>query len=296
MSSLSEPATTPLSPENQVELKALRRHLRRASGFSLAFVVVNHPSTRDEVVRELAVATGGVAIRLRRGAGGPVPQIEAALGDTAPPVVFLLELESLVDDGPSPALDNLNLNRDFLARRLACPLVILGPAWLAATLARGATDLWSVRSNVFELVGDADAGRASVEHASRGLTWEVTAEEREPRPACSRTWRRKRSSRARTTLGTWPRWRRREATPPACWTATRRPRGSTTRRWSSTARSATAWARPMPSGAWATPPACWTATRRPRGAITRRWCCTARSATGWARPTPSTPWATPPAC
>lgn len=107
-----------------------------------------------------------------------MPQIEAALGGDPPRAVFLLELDSLVGDGPSPALDNLNLNRDYLARRLACPLVILGPAWLAWVLAREATDLWSVRSNVFELVGDAEAGRATVEETSSALTWEVGPDER----------------------------------------------------------------------------------------------------------------------
>ena len=178
MSRLSHPATSPVSPENQVEMAALNRHLRRATGFSVAFVVVNHPSSRDEVVREVAATSSGVVVRLRRGAGGPVPQIESALGDARPPAVLLVDLESLVDEGPSPALDNLNLNRDFFARRLACPLVVFGPAWLAAALARDATDLWSVRSNVFELVGDTEAGLASVEHAGRSLDWEIAPEER----------------------------------------------------------------------------------------------------------------------
>ena len=168
-----------LSPQNTVEVAALLRHLHRTRGFSLALVVVNHPTTRDEVLTHLVRATVGLEVRLRRGAGGPVSQVEASLGSGSPTAVFLVGLELLVEDGPSAALDNLNLNRDFLARRLACPLVILGPAWLAGSLARGATDLWSVRSNVFELVGDAKAGRATIEDAAHALTWEAAPAERQ---------------------------------------------------------------------------------------------------------------------
>ncbi len=168
-----------LSPQNVVEVAAVQRHLRRTQGFSLALVVVNHASTRDEVLAHLVPATAGLEVRLSRGAGGPVPQIEAAVGTGPPTVVFLVGLELLVDGAPSVALDNLNLNRDFLARRLACPLVILGPAWLVGALAGGATDLWSVRSNVFELVGDAEAGGVTVEDATRALTWEAAPAERQ---------------------------------------------------------------------------------------------------------------------
>ena len=167
-----------LSPQNRVELAALSRHLRRAQGFSLAFVVVNHPAVRDQVLRELVDRSGGVTVRLRRDAGGPVPQITAALPPGSPAAVFVVDLETLVDDGPSPALDNLNLNRDFLARRLACPLVVLGPSWLAEAVSRRATDLWSVRSNVFEVVGDSRTGLVAVEEARDALAWEIPPEDR----------------------------------------------------------------------------------------------------------------------
>ena len=74
----------------------------------------------------------------------------------------------------------------FLARWLGCPFVILGPAWLAAALSRGATDLWSVRSNVFELAGGAPAGLATVAQASAELTWEQSPDDRHAGRRCDR--------------------------------------------------------------------------------------------------------------
>jgi hypothetical protein len=51
MAAVSAPVT--LSPENQVEFATLARMLELASGFTLAFVRVNHASLRDRLVEEL---------------------------------------------------------------------------------------------------------------------------------------------------------------------------------------------------------------------------------------------------
>jgi hypothetical protein len=169
------------SPANAVEIQALRRHLRRsAQSFSLVFVVVNHTPVRDWLVDSLTAAGDALAVRVQRGEGGPVPQIEAAIDrhGAAPRAVVLVGLEDLVLGGDAGALDNLNLNRDYLARRIACPLVVIGPASLAAAVSTAATDLWSVRSNVFELTGDAGTGLTSVEDSAGRRTWDATPEDR----------------------------------------------------------------------------------------------------------------------
>ncbi|HET7476744.1 MAG TPA: tetratricopeptide repeat protein [Dermatophilaceae bacterium] len=162
-----------LSPANRVELAVLHRHLRRSRGFSLAFVVVNHQSVLEALVADLRNTAATTIVRLVRGGGGPVTQLERQLDSAPAQALVLVGLEDLVDGFPAPALDNLNLNRDYLARRLACPLLVIAPAWLVSAMASSARDLWSVRSNLFEFVGDTEDALATVRASDADLGWEV---------------------------------------------------------------------------------------------------------------------------
>ena len=168
------------SGHNRAEYDAIARSVGRASGFSLSFVVVNHPSLRDDFAASLARDRDALVVRLRPGMGGSVAQLTgAAAGGAGAGPVVVTHLEDLVDDGPSSALDELNLNRDFLANSVERPLVIVGPSWLLRRVAHDAVDLWSVRSHVFELLGDATTGRESVKQARSALDWNTPPGERD---------------------------------------------------------------------------------------------------------------------
>ena len=77
------------------------------------------------------------------------------------------------------------------------------------------------------------------------------------------------------------------------WVKPRRLLSTTSRTWSSCERSATGGARAPPSVTSATPTRGWARTRRPLGTTSRRWLSSARSATGGARATSSATSATP---
>ena len=63
MAAVSAPVT--LSPENQVELATLTRMLELASGFTLAFVRVNHTSLRDRLAEAEEKVDGEIATLTR---------------------------------------------------------------------------------------------------------------------------------------------------------------------------------------------------------------------------------------
>ncbi|MEI2775643.1 MAG: hypothetical protein V9G19_06640 [Tetrasphaera sp.] len=97
------PGVTGLAGAAAVELDYLRRHLRRAHGFSLALVVSNHEALTRAVARDI-VADGGVVVDLDADGPGPVAQLEQALSGRTASRVVLLGLGRLLDDPRSPAL------------------------------------------------------------------------------------------------------------------------------------------------------------------------------------------------
>ena len=152
-------ASTTAADENRQELAALCRMLTRASGFRLGFAIANHPSVRNRIALDCERSCG---LRPRevtldeRAPEGIVAQLERAVGDDQPAALFVYGLESMLDlrMRQSPAMDLLNLNRDYCWRRFPWPVVFVAPLFAMREFARQAPDFWSGRTGVYRFIGD----------------------------------------------------------------------------------------------------------------------------------------------
>ncbi len=131
-----------LSELNRVELDALERLIRRADGFRLALAVVNHPSLRDRLAAELRedlldCRLTEVTLEPHNG-DGVVRALERAATDD-PGAVLVTGLGAPGE--VSPDLGELNLNRDYLRRAVACPVVFWLPDLALRAFVDSAADL-----------------------------------------------------------------------------------------------------------------------------------------------------------
>ncbi len=176
---MSAVATT-LTEENRQELAALCRMLTRASGFRLGFVVANHPSLRRRIILDCERACG---LRPRevtldeRAAEGIVAQLEQAVGDDQPAALFVSGLESMLDLRlrQSPAMDLLNLNRDYCWQRFPWPVVFVAPLFAVREFARQAPDFWSGRTGVYRFTGDRDDIKETLAGLGIDYNWSLKA-------------------------------------------------------------------------------------------------------------------------
>ena len=162
-------APTP-ADENRHELAALCRMLTRASGFRLGFAVANHPTLRRRIAQDCAQACGLHPREVTLDGQAPegiVAQLERAVGDDQPAALFVYGLESLLDLRlrQSPAMDLLNLNRDYCWQRFPWPVVFVAPLFAVREFARQAPDFWSGRTGVYRFTGD----RGDIKETLAGL-------------------------------------------------------------------------------------------------------------------------------
>ena len=149
-----------LSVENQVELTALCNMLELAGGFTLGFARVNHPKLRARLVEEIRRRLPGKAINELtldpRSESGVVAQLEEAVGHQKLDGVFLYGLDAMFDltTRQSPAMDVLNLNRNYFGKRFPFPVVFWLPEFAMRELSRQAPDFWAWRSGTYYFVGE----------------------------------------------------------------------------------------------------------------------------------------------
>src|ERR1022692_2862456 len=190
MASVSAPVA--LSPENQVELATLTRMLELASGFTLAFVRVNHASLRDRLVDELLgrfpqknILRLTLRPPLEDGTvvHGVVTQLEGAVGTGHPDAIFVFGLDTMFDPAArdSPALDILNLNRSYLAKRFSCPVVFWIAEFGMRELMSRAPDFWRIRSGTYHFVGESEDARATLGRVEDGIYWNLGLREKHER-------------------------------------------------------------------------------------------------------------------
>jgi tetratricopeptide (TPR) repeat protein len=173
-------AATTSAEENSQELAALCRMLTRSSGFRLGFVVANHPSLRRRIALDCERTCG---VRPRevtldgRAPEGIVTQLERAIGEDQPTALFVYGLESLLDLRlrQSPAMDLLNLNRDYCWQRFPWPVVFVAPLFAVREFARQTPDFWSGRTGVYRFTGDRDDIKETLAGLGIGYDWSLEA-------------------------------------------------------------------------------------------------------------------------
>jgi len=141
--------------DKTIELKAMVNMLRRAEGFTLAFVQCSYPIDRINIVAELRQILGDY----------PIAEIEfdkpiENLLDELIPILpeyndskalFIYGLERSInpDNKSHPMVANLNISRNLFPKYVSCPMIIWLPAYAISAILRGAPDFFSWRSAIF---------------------------------------------------------------------------------------------------------------------------------------------------
>jgi tetratricopeptide (TPR) repeat protein len=170
---------TGLEDRNRQELEALCRMLTRARGFRLGFAVANHPSLRERLAAQCRAACGVEPIlEVTLDPDHPqgiVAQLEQAVGEDRPAAMFVHGLQSMLDlrVRQSPAMDLLNLNRDYCWRRFPWPVVFVAPLFAVREFARQAPDFWSGYSGLYHFVGDREDVQQTLSSLEVDLDWSL---------------------------------------------------------------------------------------------------------------------------
>ena len=156
---LYNPFEAPL-PDEEANLAALTRSLRRAHRFGLIFAVCNQSDLRERLMRELTARLPEkniLQIPIRQ----PIENlmryvaesIESQSSETPPDAVFVYGLESwLPAHGDEPGagfVANLNLFRNNFPNHVPCPMILWLPQHILADIQDRAPDFASVRSGVY---------------------------------------------------------------------------------------------------------------------------------------------------
>lgn len=148
------------TPDEEANLAAMTRSLRRANGFGLIFAVCNQSDLRERLMRDLASRLPEKKI-LQLPIRQPIDSLyhyltetwETQTLETPLDAVFVYGLESWLpaygDEPGARFVSNLNLFRDNFPKVLSCPLVLWIPQHILTEIQDRAPDFASVRSGVY---------------------------------------------------------------------------------------------------------------------------------------------------
>ena len=141
--------------DKTIELKAMVNMLRRAEGFTLAFVQCNYPIDRINIVVELRQILDDYPIA-EIGFDKPIENLLDELIPILPEyndskALFIYGLERSInpDEKSHPMVANLNISRNLFPKYVSCPMIIWLPAYAISAILRGAPDFFSWRSAIF---------------------------------------------------------------------------------------------------------------------------------------------------
>ncbi|MGI8983652.1 MAG: tetratricopeptide repeat protein [Acidimicrobiales bacterium] len=170
-------AVTDVGRENELELRSLTTMAKLATGFTLGFVVTNQPRLADSARHALAAAVGEEGVGVLRLTAGDDDLLVAIRGAAGARSLLVTGVEELLDpkgEKRSLALGQLNLDRVALPAACPVPLVFVCARWALRELIRSASDVWSWRSGLYRLRGDAEA----IDEAVSGLVFDGSSDER----------------------------------------------------------------------------------------------------------------------
>jgi tetratricopeptide (TPR) repeat protein len=141
--------------DKTIELKAMVNMLRRAEGFTLAFVQCNYPIDRINIVAELRQILDDYPIAEIE-FDKPIENLLDELipflpkyNDSKALFIYGLERSINPDNKSHHTVANLNISRNLFPKYVSCPMIIWLPAYAISAILRGAPDFFSWRSAIF---------------------------------------------------------------------------------------------------------------------------------------------------
>jgi tetratricopeptide (TPR) repeat protein len=145
-----------VKPDDDTELMALARTIRRGKGFSLILARSNTPVRRTELtsrLREMLPSSDLMEIHLDHPVRHLLDYLRTVIPDKAPDAIFVSGLEesmrSLNRPEQSPLVLNLNASRNSFAEVVPCPLILWASDYVLTAISHGAPDFFAVRSGVY---------------------------------------------------------------------------------------------------------------------------------------------------
>ena len=140
--------------DKTIELRAMVNMLRRAEGFTLAFVQFSYPIDRINLVAELRQILGDypiAEIEFDKPIENLLDELIPILPEYNNKALFIYGLECSIDpDKKSHTMvANLNISRNLFPKYVSCPMIIWLPAYAISAILRGAPDFFSWRSAIF---------------------------------------------------------------------------------------------------------------------------------------------------
>jgi len=147
--------------DNAIELKAMVNMLRRAEGFTLAFVQCNYPIDRINLVAELRQILDDypiAEIEFDKPIENLLDELIPILPEYNNKALFIYGLERSInpDNKSHIMVANLNISRNLFPKYVSCPMIIWLPAYAISAILRGAPDFFSWRSAIFSFYSHPD--------------------------------------------------------------------------------------------------------------------------------------------
>ncbi len=184
LSSVISPSSN--SPEAEAELtseplRALRRGLTHAAGFSLYIAVVKNPAQRNQLISLLQEAIPGTRLQtvsLRADTTDILDEVHNQLGTALSGPIMIVGLEEAIstEAAAHPILAALNLRRPDWPKLIHQPVVLWVPEYLLGVLSRGAPDFLDWRSDTLHFP-EVEAARLQEFHST---SWAGGADTRMP--------------------------------------------------------------------------------------------------------------------
>ncbi|MCX5688844.1 MAG: hypothetical protein NTV94_03480 [Planctomycetota bacterium] len=148
-------------PEYAIAVQQLAAALVIArGGMSFIFAVCNSVPLRQRILAELGPRVpGALTVELTGSENDAFDAALAAAGETRPPAIFITGLDFPLrdDETGSAALTAFNASRELWWSRFSCPVVFFLSEAALLRVMRGAPDMWSRKSHVFEFVQPPEA-------------------------------------------------------------------------------------------------------------------------------------------
>lgn len=171
---------TPITPDEEAELRALVNALKMADGFKLIFVRCNQPDQRRRLIESIKHQLPELNfqhIELRERTDHLLDTMRAHLAERQTDAIFVSGLEhslpSSAEAASSPLIANLNASRNTFRSAFNKPVVMWVAEYVLTAIIRGAPDFFSIRSGVYFFAASSDEAITLAQSLTGGAEWTI---------------------------------------------------------------------------------------------------------------------------